>query len=312
MLMADQQSTEAYNFLAVTNAFTKDMPFRVYLQGCSDAVVLPVSDFSIKATLDWANGETATYTDTDIGFESSDPENCPLSGFEVRYEFCTAEFDKGFCSEDNSLENYWSTSKNNTLQLDATPLTTSTEQTVYVMATFGSTNIKIENKIKISIKNCDKTAWNCHSCDPAKLTLSSYLPEKNAAAIRNLPGCTSCADERSFLEYKLDKNKEWNLQCSEEPLRRELSTIVANTTCDTGLLYADDLTCTRTCSSVLTGCSTCTTNLVCSTCLESTFSPTTYKDITGTTRTDCLTEQLWSDMSITTAGALSTGTCTAT
>ena len=91
------------------------MPFKVYLQGCSDAFVLPVNNFSIKATLDWANGETANYSHTDIGFESSDPDNCPLSGLRVKYTFCTAEFKKGVCSGATYLENYWSSGRNNTL-----------------------------------------------------------------------------------------------------------------------------------------------------------------------------------------------------
>ena len=98
--------------MAATEAFSQTIPFTIYFSTCAYAVIVPVNDFSITDQL--VVGTPVTYTDTAIGFESSDPTNCPLgdaAGITATYIFCT---DNSFpCSIANSfLTNYWTISTN--------------------------------------------------------------------------------------------------------------------------------------------------------------------------------------------------------
>ena len=75
------------------------MPFTVYFNGCDEAFLVPISGFVLEAGL--LSTGSALYTDTQVGFESSDPVNCPL-GTSVTATY-TFERTNGL----TLLENYW-------------------------------------------------------------------------------------------------------------------------------------------------------------------------------------------------------------
>ena len=106
MASSTTQSYELYTFTAITEGFTKTMPFTIYFESstCSEsAYLIPQANFTITAMM--ASGETIDYTE--VGFESSDPANCAVSDIAtIDYTFCT---DTTSTCTATSLADYWDT-----------------------------------------------------------------------------------------------------------------------------------------------------------------------------------------------------------
>ena len=179
MVLTNGQGFEVYSFLSATEAFTKTTPFTIFFQGCSGAILVPTTNFSIAAVL--ANsGDSATYTGEKLGFTSTDPTNCPVSGISATYTFCEYPACTG-----SSVTNVWSGAANTLTLTRAVETPLSTEYQVKVTATFGSTTIKVENVITVSIiplasgtlpSTCDPTTWNCYfDCNKDDLVFSANI-----------------------------------------------------------------------------------------------------------------------------------------
>ena len=77
MVLANAQGLETYQFEAATESVIKKIPFPIYFLSCRDtASLVKVDNFVISKTL--LIGETVQYTDTYVGFTTTDPTNCPL------------------------------------------------------------------------------------------------------------------------------------------------------------------------------------------------------------------------------------------
>lgn len=277
MALTTTQGLETYSFVAMTDAYSRAMPFTIYFEGCSDAYIYPLTNFKIRSML--TNGATETYSDlADIGFASSDEVKCPLaSSFTaVSVTYCTDS--SSGCSTGSQLLNYyWSTSSNSlvterTDDVNIDPcIDTSTtctvlapetgsEQTIYVTLVYD-TDLTVTNKITLEIYDC-RSSWNCASCALADLSFDSDVSSANQSLITaTTSGCTSC-NTGSFLSYMLDStDNKYYRQCKSTP-----TSDLPGQACDLGLFYDSSGTCNQACSSLVKGCLLCSSSSKCDFC----------------------------------------------
>ena len=193
MALAATQGYETYSFTAVTDAFSKSMPFTIYFEDCSDAYIYPATDFKITSML--SNGGSETYSDlADIGFVSSDETNCPLASTftTVSITYCTDTSSP--CTGAELLADYWSSTSDvltagtrtdltsgtcDTTSTSCTILAPSTgsEQTIYVTLVYD-TDFTVTNTITLEIADCS-TNWACASCAISSLAFDSDVLAAN-------------------------------------------------------------------------------------------------------------------------------------
>ena len=66
-VLSNGQRQETQSFIASTEAYSKTMPFSIFFHGCSDAFLIPKSNFKITAVLAKV-GDSITYSSDAVGF----------------------------------------------------------------------------------------------------------------------------------------------------------------------------------------------------------------------------------------------------
>ena len=227
------------------------MNFGIYFEGCADAYLIAVSGFKISSAL--AEGSSLSYTGGDVGFVSSDPENCPIDATGIvisAYTFCLDTA----CTA-TALANFWSQDGNNLKVTRTSATTLAAEVTIFVTATYDSQTYT--NTITMEITDC--SAANCASCDPTSLALSSSLDADISDKItEKLTGCTNCNSGYYLSLAYSTATSSYTSQCTASATS---ATAVEGNKCALGLIYEKDingdLQCTRTCSDAISGCAAC-------------------------------------------------------
>lgn len=143
------------------------MPFTIYFNGCQDAYLVATGSFKIKAAL--LQDESATYTNSQLGFTSSDTVNCPLgTGITATYSFATT-------GGANSLANYWAIDTGQLKVTRSSSTTLNTEVSIVVTAT-DSNSVVTTNTITLAIVDQCNILWNCKSCSTSLAFDSTVLP----------------------------------------------------------------------------------------------------------------------------------------
>ena len=286
----------------MTTAYTRTLPFTVYFNGCQDAYLVATASFKITAAL--LQDESATYTNTQVGFTSSDTVNCPLgTGITATYSFATT----GGAS---SLANYWAIDTGQLKVTRSSTTTLNTEVSIVVTAT-DSNSVATTNTITLAIVDQCNVLWNCKSCSTSLVFDSTVLPTATQTIITDRTvGCTACYPG-SILKYKADSTGSYYRQCildrfddylepSRRMLQTELTSDEINTlagvgqTCGLGMLYSlttdGFLKCDKTCSDSMPGCTLCSSSKECTQCSDTDYVPSNFLDAVGEKYSKCTTD----------------------
>lgn len=170
---------------------------------CRDSVTLvKVASYAISPTL--LEGESVTYTDTFVGFTTSDPVNCPLGvagtspadGFLADYTFHPESV-----PADTSLGGVWLADTNKLKVVRMSGTTLNQVYKIDVKATDKNGNL-VTNTISLTILGCDQGNWKCEKCQStisyaAAFTLGTTVNDRTQ-------GCSSCLSDYPMMEYKAD------------------------------------------------------------------------------------------------------------
>ena len=128
---------------------------------CRDSVTLvKVANFEVKPTM--LEGEIKLYENSELGFTTSDPTNCPLgvdsngaaTGFTATFVFNPTG------TVETSLGGVWTTDTNKLKVLRFPSTTLNQVYSIKVTATDANSNA-LENTISLTILGCEQGNWKC-------------------------------------------------------------------------------------------------------------------------------------------------------
>lgn len=183
LLVSNSMGYSIYSVTGVTDSYAKTMPFTVFFDSCDSAYLVPIKDFKIVAHLA-ATGDSLTYTYLDLGFESSDPTNCPITDTTIfpvpttAAVFCiysdVVVYSDCYKYVDGVTDVEWVLDNTSSLlvtRLATTVVDNSDPPAISVELTVGG--VAYNNIItSLTITTCDAA---CASCDPSNLSINSLV-----------------------------------------------------------------------------------------------------------------------------------------